>query len=221
MIEPNFLIAFGVGVLSFLSPCILPVLPGYFFYLSSKRSKVLVTSASFVLGFSLVLVILGAAASAAGQLLLGHISFWQKIGGFLIVVFGLQTMGVFKGFAGFGEFFEKRLGRGGPFLAGVSFGLSWTPCIGPILGSILVLASQTQTLIRGVGLLVSYALGLGIPMVLSGFFLTRLRIFHNQYVSLLSGAVLITLGLLLFFGWYSKLTIWTEQVYRFLGIPVL
>lgn len=229
MIKPNFLIAFGVGFLSFLAPCTLPVLPGYFSYLAGvdqgknghqKRFRLFVVSLAFVSGFLLVLVILGAGASIVGRFLLKNKRFWQKIGGFLIIIFGLQTIGVVRGFRGFQGFGESWKGKGKSFLAGVSFGLSWTPCIGPILGSILVLAGQSQTLESGVALLIFYALGLAVPMLFSGFFLSQLKFLRHQYTPIISGAILLILGILLFFDQYSKLTIWTAEAYRFLNIPI-
>lgn len=234
MTEPSFLIAFGVGFLSFLAPCTLPVLPGYFSYLArvdreedakKKQVKIFFTSLFFVLGFLLILVILGAAASFAGQFLLRNRSFWQKIGGLVIIIFGLQTMGFLElNFLQKGRSFGlERLTswqKGKAFLAGSSFGIGWVPCIGPILGSILILASQTQTLTRGVGLLTSYALGLSIPMLFSGFLLTRLRFLRNRYVPSISGGILVVLGVLLLAGQYEKLTLWISGVYKVLKIPI-
>lgn len=234
MTEPSFLIAFGVGFLSFLAPCTLPVLPGYFSYLAradreedarKKQVKIFFTSLFFVLGFLLVLVILGATASFAGQFLLRNRSFWQKIGGLIIIIFGLQTMGFLEL-----NFLQKgkSLGlerltswqKGKAFLAGSSFGIGWVPCIGPILGSILILASQTQTLTRGVGLLISYALGLSIPMLFSGFLLSKLKFLKNQRIPLVSGGILVVLGVLLFTNQYDKLTLWISGVYKVFKIPI-
>lgn len=234
MNEPSFLLAFIIGFLSFLSPCILPVLPGYFSYLAGlsreendyqKRLKTLVISFVFVIGFLLVLVILGATASIIGQFLLKDKLFWQKVGGVIIVVFGLQTMGFLKI-----NFFQREknwhlekftsLKNGKAFLAGTSFGFAWTPCIGPILGSILILAGQTQTLTRGIGLLTFFALGLAIPMVFSGFFLSQLKFLSKPFIPLISGGILVLLGIILFLNQYSKLAVWTAQVYRFLDIPI-
>lgn len=234
MTEPSFLIAFGVGFLSFLAPCTLPVLPGYFSYLAradreedarKKQVKIFFTSLFFVLGFLLVLVILGATASFAGQFLLRNRSFWQKIGGLIIIIFGLQTMGFLEL-----NFLQKgkSLGlerltswqKGKAFLAGSSFGIGWVPCIGPILGSILILASQTQTLTRGVGLLISYALGLSIPMLFSGFLLSKLKFLKNQRIPLVSGGILVVLGVLLFTNQYEKLTLWISGVYKVFKIPI-
>lgn len=234
MSEPGFLLAFFIGILSFLAPCTLPVLPGYFSYLAGvgreedgykKRLKVLATSLVFVAGFLLVLITLGATASAMGQFLLKNKRFWQKVGGVLIIIFGLQTMGFLKLRILAREknwHLEKLTSwkHGRAFLAGSSFGLGWVPCIGPILGSILILAGQTQTLTRGVGLLVVYALGLAIPMILSGFFLGQLKFLSRPYVPLVSGGILVLLGTLLFFSQYSKLTILTSQVYELLNIPI-
>lgn len=232
MSEPGFLLAFGVGFLSFLAPCTLPVLPGYFSFLAGasqderkKRIEIFLVSLAFVLGFLLILVILGATASLAGQFLLRNRKIWQKIGGLIIVIFGLQTMGFLKtSFLQEGKSLNLERftswQKGKAFLAGGSFGIGWVPCIGPILGSILVLASQTQTLKKGVGLLASYALGLSIPLLLSAFFWAQLKFLKNQYVPLISGGTLVILGLLLFFGQYSKLTILTAQAYQFFKIPI-
>ena len=234
MSEPSYLIAFSVGFLSFLAPCTLPVLPGYFSYLAGisdekdkgkKQVKIFLASLFFVFGFLLVLMILGATASLAGRFLLRNRKFWQKIGGVFIIIFGLQTMGALKlKFLQRGKSWQLEKftswKHGKAFLVGSSFAIGWTPCIGPILGSILILASQTQTLSQGFGLLTFYALGLSIPMLLSGFFLSQLKFLKNRYIPLISGSILIILGMLLFFDQYAKLTIWTSQLYRFLKIPI-
>lgn len=234
MNDPGIFIAFGIGVLSFLAPCTLPVLPGYFSYLAGvdqernrrkKQIKTFFTSLAFVLGFSLILVILGATASVIGQFLLKNRNLWQKIGGLIIIFFGLQTMGLIRGF----QFTipDRRYNpdpvsgwKGKAFLAGAGFGIGWTPCIGPILGSILVLASQTQTLFRGVGLLIAYALGLSIPMLFSGFLLTKLKFLKSQYIPSISGGILIVMGLLLFFNQYERLTFGIAKIYQILKIPI-
>lgn len=232
MIEPNIFIAFGIGFLSFISPCILPVLPGYFSFLAGvaqdekkRKLKVFITSLFFVSGFLLILVILGASASAAGYFLLKNKNLWQKIGGLLIVIFGLQTMGFLKlSFLQKGKNWQlEKLSpykQGKSFLAGAGFGIGWSPCIGPALGSILILSSQAQTLGRGIGLLISFASGLAIPMLLSGFFWGQLKLLKSPNISLISGGILIILGMLLIFNQYSKLTIWTADIYQFLGIPI-
>lgn len=234
MIQPSFFIAFGVGFLSFLAPCTLPVLPGYFSYLAGvshkengkqKRFRIFVTSLSFVLGFLLVLVTLGATASVAGQFLLKNKRLWQKVGGLIVFLFGLQIMGVLKW-----SFFERSKTldltklvpwqKGKAFFTGASFGLGWTPCVGPVLGSILVLAAQTKTLGQGMGLLVAYTLGLAIPLLFSGFFLAQLKFLRGQYARLISGMTLAILGILLFFNQYSKLTTGLARFYQVLKIPI-
>lgn len=234
MIEPNFFIAFGIGLLSFLSPCILPVLPGYFSYLAGvtqvgkekeKRWKVFLISLFFVLGLALVLVILGTAASAAGQYLIKNRVFWQRVGGLMIIVFGLQTMGFLKlKLLQKGKMFnfEKLTSwpEGKAFLTGSSFGLGWVPCLGPILGSILILAGQTQTLRRGMGLLVAYVLGVAVPMLFSGLFFAKLKILRHRFVPLISGGVLVVLGILLLTNQYEKLSFLTFETYQYFKIPV-
>jgi cytochrome c-type biogenesis protein len=183
--------AFVAGFLSFISPCVLPLIPGYLSYISgitveemrgasgggavalaappAARRRVLVTSLAFVLGFSLVFVSLGASASAVGQLLMEKLSLLGKIAGAIIIVFGLHTMGVLK----IGWLYaEKRVqtrkkpaGPLGAVLVGVAFAFGWTPCIGPILAAILAVAAAQETVGQGVQLLAVYSLGLGIPFI--------------------------------------------------------
>lgn len=183
--------AFVAGLLSFISPCVLPLIPGYLSYISgitveemrgapgggavavaappAARRRVLVTSLAFVLGFSLVFVSLGASASAVGQLLMEKLSLLGKIAGAIIIVFGLHTMGVLK----IGWLYaEKRVqttkkpaGPLGAVLVGVAFAFGWTPCIGPILAAILAVAAAQETVGQGVQLLAVYSLGLGIPFI--------------------------------------------------------
>jgi cytochrome c-type biogenesis protein len=183
--------AFVAGFLSFISPCVLPLIPGYLSYISgitveemrgasgggavavaappAARRRVLVTSLAFVLGFSLVFVSLGASASAAGQFLMEKLSLLGKIAGAIIIVFGLHTMGVLK----IGWLYaEKRVqttkkpaGPLGAVLVGVAFAFGWTPCIGPILAAILAVAAAQETVGQGVQLLAVYSLGLGIPFI--------------------------------------------------------
>lgn len=183
--------AFVAGFLSFISPCVLPLIPGYLSYISgitveemrgasgggavavaappAARRRVLVTSLAFVLGFSLVFVSLGASASAVGQFLMEELSLLGKIAGAIIIVFGLHTMGVLK----IGWLYaEKRVqttkkpaGPLGAVLVGVAFAFGWTPCIGPILAAILAVAAAQETVGQGVQLLAVYSLGLGIPFI--------------------------------------------------------
>ncbi len=213
--------AFGAGFLSFISPCVLPLIPGYLSFVSgvsleemqddaalAARRQVVVKALAFILGFSLVFIALGASASAVGKFLFRNSSILGKIAGALVIVFGLHTMGVFR--IPFLET-EKRIQAGskpktlvGSVLVGMAFGFGWTPCIGPILAGILLLAGSKDTVLEGVVMLAVYSLGLGIPFLLTAlainkFFAASKRIRrHYHKIELASGALLVGIGLLLF-----------------------
>ncbi len=214
--------AFAAGFLSFISPCVLPLIPGYVSFVSgvsledmrgetavsSARRRVLVTSLFFVLGFSLVFIALGATASVVGHFLLEKQPILAKIAGVLLVIFGLHTMGVFR--IGFLES-EKRMqanrkpaGALGAVLVGIAFAFGWSPCIGPILGGILALAAAKDTVWEGTELLAVYSVGLGIPFLLTSiainqFFAVTKRIRkHYHTIELVSGGLLVAIGVLIF-----------------------
>jgi cytochrome c-type biogenesis protein len=214
--------AFIAGFLSFISPCVLPLIPGYVSFVSgvsledmrgdaavsSARRHVLVTSLFFVLGFSLVFVALGATASVVGQFLFERQPLLAKIAGVLLVIFGLHTMGVFR--IALLES-EKRMqanrkpaGALGAMLVGVAFAFGWSPCIGPILGGILALAAAKDTVWEGTQLLAVYSVGLGIPFLLTSiainqFFAVTKRIRkHYHAIELVSGGLLVAIGVLIF-----------------------
>jgi len=214
--------AFAAGFLSFISPCVLPLIPGYVSFVSgvsledmrgetavsSARRRVLVTSLFFVLGFSLVFIALGATASVVGHFLLEKQPILAKIAGVLLVIFGLHTMGVFR--IGFLES-EKRMqanrkpaGALGAVLVGIAFASGWSPCIGPILGGILALAAAKDTVWEGTELLAVYSVGLGIPFLLTSiainqFFAVTKRIRkHYHTIELVSGGLLVAIGVLIF-----------------------
>jgi cytochrome c-type biogenesis protein len=213
--------AFGAGFLSFISPCVLPLIPGYLSFVSgvsleemrddsavAARRHVVVTSLAFVLGFSIVFVALGASASAIGMFLFRNSNILGKVAGVLVIVFGLHTMGVFR--IPFLET-EKRMQAGskpktllGAVMVGMAFGFGWTPCIGPILSGILMLAGSQDTVWQGVVMLTVYSLGLGIPFILTSlainkFFAASSRIRrHYHAIELASGALLVFIGVLLF-----------------------
>ena len=217
----SLIAAFGAGFLSFISPCVLPLIPGYLSFVSgvsleemrddravAARRQVVITSLAFVLGFSLVFVALGASASAIGKFLFRNSSLLSKIAGTLVIIFGLHTMGVFR--IPFLET-EKRLQAGskpkslmGAVMVGMAFGFGWTPCIGPILSGILILAGSQETVWQGVVLLAVYSMGLGIPFLLTSlainkFFAASGRIRrHYHKIELASGALLVGIGVLLF-----------------------
>jgi cytochrome c-type biogenesis protein len=195
--------AFVAGVLSFISPCVLPLIPGYLSFISgvtldemqgvpvqagaggavavaappATRRRVIITSLFFILGFSLVFVSLGATASALGQFLMDRLRILGKIAGVLIIVFGLHTMGVLR----IGWLYsEKRVQMGrkpagplGALLVGIAFAFGWTPCIGPILAGILTIAAGQETIAQGVQLLAVYSAGLGIPFLLTSLAINR------------------------------------------------
>ena len=197
----TLLAAFGAGLLSFISPCVLPLVPGYLSYISGlslddmrggpatpgapspagvspdARRRIVISSLAFILGFSLVFVTLGASASAIGQYLLTRLSLLGKIAGAIIIIFGLHTMGVLRI-----EWLyqEKRVhtsrqpaGVAGAALVGIAFAFGWTPCIGPILAGVLAIAATQETVDQGVKLLSAYSLGLGVPFLATAMAVNR------------------------------------------------
>jgi cytochrome c-type biogenesis protein len=225
----SLIAAFGAGFLSFISPCVLPLIPGYLSFVSgvsleemrddratAARRQVVITSLAFVLGFSLVFIALGASASALGKFLFRNSTLLERIAGVLVIIIGLHTMGVFR--IPFLET-EKRLQAGakpktlmGAVLVGMAFGFGWTPCIGPILSGILVLAGSKETIWEGVVMLAVYSAGLGIPFLLTAlainkFFAASGRIRrHYHAIEVTSGALLVGIGLLLFTGQMTVIT---------------
>jgi cytochrome c-type biogenesis protein len=236
--QVTLLAAFIAGVLSFISPCVLPLIPGYVSFVSgvsleemrggsaasdASRRQVLITSLAFILGFSLVFIALGASASAVGKFLFARLPLLERIAGAVIIVFGLHTMGVFR-IAALET--EKRVQTqkrpAGPFgavLVGIAFAFGWTPCIGPILGGILVVAGAKETVREGVVLLAVYSLGLRIPFLLTSlaidrFFAVSKRIRrHYHTIELVSGALLVVVGLLIF---THQLTVITQRLQPYL-----
>jgi cytochrome c-type biogenesis protein len=228
--EVTLLTAFAAGFLSFVSPCVLPLIPGYVSFVSgltleemrgdtavaNARRRVLVASLWFVLGFSLVFVALGATASFIGKVLLQNQPLLAKIAGATLVILGLHTMGVFR--LRFLES-EKRVhtqtkprGPIGALLVGIAFAFGWTPCIGPILGGILTIAGSRNSVGEGVQLLAIYSLGLGIPFLLTAmainqFFAASARIRkHYRTIEVVSGALIVVIGLLIFFNQFTLIT---------------
>jgi cytochrome c-type biogenesis protein len=222
----TLLAAFGAGLLSFISPCVLPLIPGYLSYISGLsldemrgtgtvaiatpaiRNRVLLSSLAFILGFSLVFVALGASASAIGQFMMSRLTVLGRIAGVIIIIFGLHTMGLLRIPW---LYQEKRVqtnrrpaGFIGAMLVGVAFAFGWTPCIGPILAGILAVAAAQDTIGQGVRLLAAYSLGLGIPffaaaLAINRFFSAFARIRkHYHVIELASGALLVIIGVLIF-----------------------
>jgi cytochrome c-type biogenesis protein len=216
-------IAFTAGLLSFLSPCVLPLIPSYVTFITGMsldeiqraRRAALVHALLFVLGFTLIFMALGASASAVGRVLFVARGWIARIGGALIVVFGLYLLGVFNIRALSAErrvhFANKPMGYLGTVLVGIAFGAGWTPCIGPILGSILIYTSSAADLRRGLVLLFAYSLGLAIPFLAAALLLehfigafTRFR-GALVWVNRLGGVLLVTVGLLLMTSYFTLL----------------
>ena len=208
----EFLIAFGAGLISFLSPCVLPLIPGYVSYISGQSLQDIIDSKKtnffplvlFCLGFSTVFVLLGASASFLGQALLQNSEFLRIVAGIIIVIFSFQLLGIINiPYLNFEKRFDAKESRNilFPYVIGLAFGFGWTPCIGPILGSILALASIEETLSRAIILLISYSLGLAIPFVLSGYLIQRFLLFSKNFrkninlISKIGGITLLVTGL--------------------------
>jgi len=212
MIE--LIIAFGAGLISFLSPCVLPLIPGYISFISGAslnellaRKKVNLTPLIlFTLGFSFVFITFGAAASYLGQVLLQNSQTLRIIAGLVIVIFSLQLIGIINiSFLNFEKkiYTKKNNNIWFSFIVGMAFGFGWTPCIGPILGSILALASTEETIFKAIILLSFYSLGLAIPFILSGFLMQRFLMFSKNFrkninlISKIGGIILLVTGVLI------------------------
>ena len=216
-------ISFTAGLLSFLSPCVLPLIPSYVTFITGlsledvqkARRAALVHSILFVVGFSIIFLALGATATVLGRVLLAHRVWISRVGGALVILFGLYTLGVFNVNALSRErrvhLADKPVGYLGTVLVGIAFGAGWTPCIGPILGSILILSSSSADLNRGLLLLTAYSLGLAIPFLLSALLVrhflalfTRLRR-QMVWVTRASGALLVLVGVLMLTDYFTVL----------------
>lgn len=224
-------IAFTGGLLSFLSPCVLPLVPSYVTFITGmsldeaqrERRTVFIHSVLFVVGFSMVFVALGASATLFGAVLHAYRDWISRIGGVLVIIFGLYLLGVFN----FGAFARERrihladkpAGYLGTFLVGVTFAAGWTPCIGPILGGILnYTAVNADDLGRGLQLLTAYSLGLAVPFLLSAVLIQhflsafgRIRR-HLVWVSRVSGALLIVVGLLMVTNYFTILAAYLQAL---------
>ena len=208
-------IALGAGFISFLSPCVLPIIPGYISYITGKKldeiekdkRKVLIKTILFSLGFSFVFISLGIAASTIGNILLFFSHELRIVAGLIIIFFSLQLLG-FLNFSFMNQ--EKRIqtkfykdNYAFPFIVGAAFAFGWTPCIGPVLGSIIALSATEATVAKGVLLLSFYSLGLAIPFILSGYFMSQFliskKVFGKYYgrVTKTGGVILLITGILI------------------------
>ncbi|NQT30126.1 MAG: cytochrome c biogenesis protein CcdA [Candidatus Saganbacteria bacterium] len=232
----DFFIAFVAGFLTFFSPCFLPLVPAYLVYitglsfeeLKDVRLKTVVHSLLFILGFSVVFISMGVLVSWLGQFFYNFQNILRVVGGVLIIFLGIYLMGIIK-FPFLDQerrfnFSGKPAGYFGSFLVGIVFALGWTPCVGPILGSILIFASQSQTLGRGVGMLIMYCLGLSIPLFLFSlavnFSLSLLKHLQKYLgtIHFICGLFLVIIGLLLATNYMQALTIWLIDLTGFAGI---
>lgn len=225
----SFAAAFLGGVLSFISPCVLPLVPAYISYISGVSVEELATGASressvragvrsafFVLGFSLVFTVMGASATSLGQLYAEHRQALMQVGGIVIAIFGLHMLGIFRIKALYAEkrfhMRFKSVGYLGAFMLGLMFAFGWTPCVGPILATILGIAANTDTVGKGTALLAVYSLGLGLPFILTGFLTSRAigamnRIKpHFRKIEVASGALLVLVGVLVFSGQLQRIS---------------
>jgi cytochrome c-type biogenesis protein len=225
----GLVVAFAAGLLSFLSPCVLPLVPSYIGFLtgmtlpevSVRRRAALMHAVLFVAGFSLVFILLGATATGLGRALNQYQTWMQRVGGVLIIAFGLVCLGVVRA-----DFLlrerrlqieEKPVGYLGSLLVGMAFAAGWTPCIGPVLGAILGLAATTSDLGRGTLLLVAYSAGLAVPFLLAALalesFLGWFQRFRRYlpWVMRVSGALLVFVGILMVTGEFTRLAGWLQQ----------
>lgn len=206
---PGLSLAFLAGLISFLSPCVLPLVPSYLGVIGGARAPLL-RAAGFILGFGVVFIALGATASALGALLAPHKILLGRVAGVLIVFFGLSMLGLFR--LGFMMRDTRGLAgadRYGPIALGAAFAFGWSPCLGPVLGSILGLAASSASLSSGVGLLAVYTLGLALPFLLAALLWERLGLRRlNRYTPVfekIGGAVLVAVGLLMASGEFTRL----------------
>ena len=207
-------IAFGAGLISFLSPCVLPLIPGYISYISGSSLNELMEKKTvnvfpiilFAIGFSIVFISFGATASFLGSIILENSYELRIASGIIIIIFSLHILGIINlNFLNYEKriYTEKKSGIFSSLLVGMAFGFGWTPCIGPILGSILALASTEQSFNRGILLLVFYSLGLAIPFILSGYLIQKFLVFSKNIKSKMNiimktgGALLLMTGILI------------------------
>ena len=227
----GYLVAFSAGLLSFLSPCVLPLIPSYATYVTGMtlddltqadrnralhRGAVLVHGTLFVLGFTLVFLALGAGSTFFGAMLRHYRDWIERVGGVMLIVFGLWLLGVFRLAVTKREFrfsfSDRPLGYLGSVLIGVAFGAGWTPCIGPVLAGILTMAAASETMGTGMLMLLFYSLGLAIPFLLAALLLDRFLVGYKSFrkwlpwVERVSGVLLILVGVLLVTGAFTVLS---------------
>ncbi|MBW2062898.1 MAG: cytochrome c biogenesis protein CcdA [Deltaproteobacteria bacterium] len=227
--EMSYFIAFTAGFLSFISPCVLPLIPGYLSFITGfsfedvtdakaaagLNRRIIVQSLLFIAGFSMIFILLGLSVTALGKLVNAYQDLIRQVGGVIVILLGLYMAGLLPT-----RFLnkEKRVilqkkpaGAIGSFLVGVTFGVGWTPCVGPILASVLIFASTKNSFIQGFTLLLAYTLGLALPFFISALALDRFLSFFRRFsrwmrwVGPVSGLFLVVMGILIFFDLLAKL----------------
>ena len=236
---PAVVMSFIAGLLSFLSPCVLPLVPGYLSIISgvsldqlrgdeqnaALRRSVIASSIMFIIGFSITFIVLGATATALSKAILPRMPDLMKIAGIIIIVFGLHLLGIFRITA---LYQDKRMhnvqtsrGALGALLLGLVFALGWSPCIGPILATILGIASQQDTVWKGVFLLGVYSAGLGVPFLLTSLGLNRFLAFYTRFkkhfraLEIVSGVLVLGIGILIFTGQMTRLNAYFQFLSNF------
>jgi cytochrome c-type biogenesis protein len=234
---PLPLAAFLAGLISFLSPCVLPLVPGYVSLISGAGveelkaqdsqllRRVMLQSAMFIVGFSVVFITLGALSTSVGQLLTRYKSTLAEVAGVVIILFGLHLTGIFRINA---LYADKRLhgvkggaSPWGAFVIGFAFAFGWTPCVGPILAVILTFAAEQDTVLKGVGLLALYSMGLAVPFLLTSLGIERFLVFYKRFqrhmhaLEVASGVLLIALGILLVMGRFNVISGYFSFLNRF------
>ena len=226
-------VAFTAGLISFLSPCVLPLIPGYISYISGSSFNELVERKNvnlaptilFTIGFSIVFVIFGAASTYLGKVLLQNSNELRIFAGFVIIVFSLHIIGIINiKFLNYEKRIHTNINKNfySPVLIGMAFAFGWTPCIGPILGSILVLAATEDSINKGILLLGFYSLGLAIPFVLSGYLIQKFLIFSKNFkkninlVSKIGGIILLITGVLILTNHLQTLGYYLLNIFPFL-----
>ena len=226
-------IAFSAGLISFLSPCVLPLIPGYISYISGsslnelieKKNINLIPIILFTLGFSVVFIIFGAASTFLGQVLLQNSFELRIVAGLIIILLSLHIIGLINiKFLNFEKRVEAKINTNfySPIIIGMAFAFGWTPCIGPILGSILVLAATEDSINKGILLLTSYSLGLALPFILSGYLIQKFLIFSKNFkkninlVSKIGGIILLITGILILTNQLQALGYYLLNIFPFL-----
>ena len=236
--EVTYIGAFIAGLLSFLSPCVFPLIPSYIMYITGIsyadlqaehpthiiRQKSILHSLCFICGFTVVFVLLGASATYIGSFLHENSTIIRKVGGILLVLLGVHVTGIVPLRFLLGEkrvsIKHKPAGYAGSFLVGIAFAAGWTPCIGPILAAILAVAATEEHVSQGILLLLLYSLGLGVPFFLSALAMHRFLVLFNRFkrfihlFEIITGIILIVIGVLIYTNWLSRLSSYVTLFYK-------